>query len=162
MTAPAEDSAPARSASAAVPSGPGIPRINPVTGLSTDYLNHFTEAVMALEMAGDMPECLADLRAWQPKSYVEHFAASHFRDRDAVIRAYRAADPAVRAAFDAVAETLNIVLAVRRDAVLANAAAPSLDDVRSMLARMAALINGTAEADGQPSAQAEIDAMFGR
>jgi hypothetical protein len=59
-------------------SGSGVPNINPVTGLSTDYLNHFTEALMALEMAADTPECLDDLKAWRPKSYAEHFAQSRF------------------------------------------------------------------------------------
>ena len=55
-------------------SGPGIPNINPATGLSTDYLNHFTEVLMALEMMAGIPECAGDLRAWRPKSYAEHFA----------------------------------------------------------------------------------------
>jgi hypothetical protein len=90
MTATAADraSSPVASPSAPIPSSPGMPNINPSTGLSTDYLNHFTEAVMALEMAADIPECLDDLRAWQPKTYLEHFAASRFSNRDAVIRAY--------------------------------------------------------------------------
>jgi hypothetical protein len=39
---------PARSPEA---SGPGIPNINPAIGPSTDYPNHFTELLMALEMA---------------------------------------------------------------------------------------------------------------
>ena len=43
--------------------------INPVTGLSTDYLNHFNEAVMLLEMIPVMPECGEDLAAWRPLSY---------------------------------------------------------------------------------------------
>ena len=34
--------------------------INPHTGLATDYLNHFNEAVMLLEMVPDMPECAED------------------------------------------------------------------------------------------------------
>ena len=34
--------------------------INPRTGLATDYLNHFNEAVMLLEMVPDMPECAED------------------------------------------------------------------------------------------------------
>jgi hypothetical protein len=38
----------------------------------------------------------------------------------------------------------------------------SLSVVRPLIARIVALINGTAEAAGQASAQAEIDAMFGR
>src|SRR5262245_7075895 len=89
------------------PSGCAIPKINRFTGLSTDYLNHFTEAVMVLEMAAAMPECLDDLKAWRPKTYREHFAASRLKDREALIAAYDAADPAVREALDSVSETLN-------------------------------------------------------
>ena len=58
---------------------PACPNINPATGLSTDYLNHFTEALMVLEMVRDMPECIDDLRAWQPKTYTEHFAGSRLQ-----------------------------------------------------------------------------------
>src|SRR3954464_8461593 len=96
--------APSRSdpaaASSTATSGCGGPNINPVTGLSTDYLNHFTEAVMVLEVIGTMPECLDDLRAWKVKTYPEHFAASRFSNRDAIVAAYRSADPAVRTALE--------------------------------------------------------------
>ena len=91
MPAPAADRAIDLAASAASPvtSGRGGPNINPVTGLSTDYLNHFTEAIMLLEILPAMPDCLDDFLAWEPKDYREHFAASRFSNRDAVIAAYR-------------------------------------------------------------------------
>src|SRR5713226_3249565 len=38
--------------------------INPRTGLATDYLNHFNEAIMLLEMVPDMPECAEDFLTW--------------------------------------------------------------------------------------------------
>ena len=38
--------------------------INPRTGLATDYLNHFNEAIMLLEMIPDMPECAEDFLLW--------------------------------------------------------------------------------------------------
>src|SRR5277367_3008540 len=66
--------------------------INPRTGLATDYLNHFNEAIMLLEMIPDMPECSEDFLEWQPLSYSEHFTASNFRARDLAIEAYEAAD----------------------------------------------------------------------
>ena len=50
--------------------------INPRTGLATDYLNHFNEAIMLLEMIPDMPECAEQFLEWRPRSYREHFAAS--------------------------------------------------------------------------------------
>ena len=34
--------------------------INPATGLATDYLNHFNEAIMLLEMLSSCPECRDD------------------------------------------------------------------------------------------------------
>jgi len=148
-------------------SGPGVPDINPVTGLSTDYLNHFAEAIMALEMAGTAPECLDDLRDWRPKTYAEHFASSRFRHRDIVIRAYQAADPVLRAALDAASETLNASLAATRDAAMNGGtkkdalAHRALADVRPLIAHMAALINGTTDTEGVGT-QAAIDAMFER
>jgi hypothetical protein len=42
--------------------------INPRTGLATDYLNHFNEAIMLLEMIPDMPECVEEFLGWQPRS----------------------------------------------------------------------------------------------
>src|SRR5271156_609860 len=50
--------------------------ISETTLLATDYLNHFNEIVMLLEMLPDMPELFEEAKAWRPKSYVEHFAGS--------------------------------------------------------------------------------------
>src|SRR3982074_3445443 len=66
--------------------------INPRTGLATDYLNHFNEAIMLLEMIPDIPECSEDFLAWYPLSYAEHFTLSNFRARDLAIEAYESAD----------------------------------------------------------------------
>jgi hypothetical protein len=137
-------------------SGPGIPNINPVTGLSTDYLNHFSEALMALEMVRDIPECIDDLRAWVPKTYAEHFAGSRLSHRGEVIRMYEAAPRPLREALDALADVLNARLAAARDAAVqrrpVDHAAAAL---RPQIAQLAALINGSME-----RSQAAIDAMF--
>src|SRR5580700_4230241 len=74
--------------------------INPRTGLATDYLNHFNEAIMLLEMIPDMPECADDFLGWQPLSYREHFTASSFGARDLAIEAYNSADTVIRTEFD--------------------------------------------------------------
>src|SRR5438270_13934262 len=74
--------------------------INPRTGLATDYLNHFNEAIMLLEMVPDMPECAEDFLTWTPLSYAEHFVASNFKDRDLAIEAYEMTEPTIRAEFD--------------------------------------------------------------
>src|ERR1700674_4307630 len=74
--------------------------INPVTGLATDYLNHFNEAIMMMELAPQMLDCMEDLRAWRPLSYCEHFSASKFKERELAIAAYERADPALRRSLD--------------------------------------------------------------
>ena len=61
--------------------------VNPQTLLATDYLNHFNEIVMLLEMLPDLPDCLEDVQAWRPKSYAEHFTASAVADRELAILA---------------------------------------------------------------------------
>src|ERR1700688_4485743 len=84
--------------------------INPHTGLATDYLNHFNEAIMLLEMIPDMPECAEDFLLWYPLSYREHFMASHFKARDLAISAYDSADPALRAEFDNITSAMTSIL----------------------------------------------------
>src|SRR3954465_12734718 len=71
--------------------------INPRTGLATDYLNHFNEAIMLLERIPDMPGCGEDFLSWHPLSYREHFMASNFKARDLAIEAYDSADTVIRA-----------------------------------------------------------------
>lgn len=107
--------------------------INPRTGLATDYLNHFNEAVMLLEMIPDMPECAEDFLAWQPLSYAEHFKASNFKARDLAIQAYDAADPSIRAEFDGIADTMTSILTAVADAMRQ----VSQDHSRAMLAERA-------------------------
>src|ERR1700720_591904 len=84
--------------------------INPRTGLATDYLNHFNEAIMLLEMIPDMPECADDFLSWHPLSYAEHFTASHFKARDLAIEAYESADANVRAEFDNITAAMTSIL----------------------------------------------------
>jgi predicted Zn-dependent protease with MMP-like domain len=62
--------------------------LDPVTLLATDYLNHFNEIVMLLEMVPDMPEILQDAQEWQPKTYTAHFETSTIADKDLAIEAY--------------------------------------------------------------------------
>ena len=146
--------------------------INPATGLATDYLNHFNEAIMLLEMVSGCPECLEDFLGWRPMSYREHFAASRFTGRDMAIAAYDAADPALRQSLDTLAGSMTAVLEATRAAmstdmprdtaaVLAVHAAAWL---KPLLARAGALINGETPADdGQLAApQAVVDGLMKR
>jgi hypothetical protein len=107
--------------------------INPRTGLATDYLNHFNEAIMLLEMIPDMPECADDFLSWHPLSYAEHFTASHFKARDLAIEAYESADANVRAEFDNITAAMTSILT----AVSAAMREAKQDKTRSTLAEQA-------------------------
>ena len=91
--------------------------INPETGLATDYLNLFSEAVMLLDMLSNSPEFQADFLAWEPMSYREHFRLSHFKTQDLAIAAYDRADPDIRNSLDTLAVTMTIVLEATRAAM---------------------------------------------
>jgi hypothetical protein len=144
--------------------------INPATGLATDYLNHFNEAIMLLEMLSSCPECRDDFLAWQPMSYREHFAASRFRGRDMAIAAYDAADPDVRGCLDTLAGTMTAVLEATRAALQADLppeAAGVVADraaawLRPLVARAGAVINGDDDASLQPVPQAVVDGLMKR
>src|SRR3982751_6697099 len=82
--------------------------INPRTGLATDYLNHFNEAIMLLEMIPDMPECAEDFLTWSPLTYAEHFWASNFKARDLAIEAYELSDAKVE--FDNLTASMTSIL----------------------------------------------------
>jgi hypothetical protein len=147
--------------------------INPQTRLATDYLNHFHEAIMLLELLPETPECIVELIGWEPLSYQEHFAASPFRDRELAIAAYEAAEPIARIRLDALADTMNALLAATCEALprrasldsaiaLATEAAARL---RPLVAQAGAVINGrglAAEDITTAEQQAAVDALFDR
>src|SRR5258707_3806830 len=129
--------------------------INPRTGLATDYLNHFNEAIMLLEMIPDLPRCAEDFLLWYPLSYREHFMASHFKARDLAIEAYDSADEHIRAEFDnitgAMTSILTAVGAAMREARQAQTRATLAEQatgwVKPLVALAGGIINGGAEAD---------------
>ena len=129
--------------------------INPRTGLATDYLNHFNEAVMLLEMIPDMPECAEDFLSWRPLSYREHFTASNFKARDLAISAYDSADESIRAEFDNLTTTMTSILTavgaamrdVNQDTTRATLAERATGWVKPLVALAGGIINGGAEAD---------------
>src|SRR4030088_2209768 len=84
--------------------------INPRTGLATDYLNHFNEAIMLLEMIPDMPDCAGDFLAWRSLSYRQHFVACNFRAKELAIAAYESADPSIRGEFDSLTGAMTSIL----------------------------------------------------
>ncbi|MFT3998133.1 MAG: hypothetical protein QM667_12070 [Asticcacaulis sp.] len=78
--------------------------VNPDTGLATDYLNLFNEAIMLFEMGLDMPDMAEELTDWRRRGYVEHFENSGFEQKDVVIAAYLSAPEQRRVPFDEACE----------------------------------------------------------
>ena len=129
--------------------------INPRTGLATDYLNHFNEAIMLLEMIPDMPECAEDFLSWQPLSYAEHFTASNFKARDLAISAYDSTDPGIRAEFDNITNAMTSILTAvsaamreaKQDQTRATLAEQATGWVKPLVSLAGGIINGGTEAD---------------
>ena len=144
--------------------------INPATGLATDYLNHFNEAIMLLEMLENCPECAEDFRAWRPMSYREHFAQPQYKHRAIAIDAYEQADPTARHYLDTLADAMTDVLQATRKALTADLpprAAIQLAErtaawLRPLIARAAAVINGETDAEAVLAPQAAIDRLMKR
>ncbi len=86
--------------------------ISPVTLLATDYLNHFNEVVMLVDMIPSVPEMLPDIEAWREKTYAEHFRASNLDYGDLAAAAYSHAPAAFKDAFENVVSQLNQVIQV--------------------------------------------------
>ncbi|MGI8524760.1 MAG: hypothetical protein ACR2K5_01030 [Pseudolabrys sp.] len=144
--------------------------INPATGLATDYLNHFNEAIMLLELLSGCPDCIEDFLAWKPMSYREHFAASNFKDRALAIAAYQSADPAVRHCLETLADTMTAVLETTRAAMRADLPAEaatklaehSAAALKPLVARAGAVINGETTADDAAAPQTAVDLLMKR
>ena len=141
--------------------------INQETLLATDYLNHFNEIVMLLDMVPTMPECIEDAKAWAPKSYQEHFRDSAFTDKDLAILAYQNAPPRFREHFDDTVAAMNALVAEGLAAIEASIATGEPGRVelavgevsrglQSRIDRCSAIINGrTANLD-----QSAVDELF--
>ena len=129
--------------------------INPRTGLATDYLNHFNEAVMLLEMIPAMPECAEEFLGWHPMSYAEHFAASNFGARELAISAYDSADAHIRAEFDNITGAMTSILTAvgdamrqaQQDKTRARLAQQATGWVKPLVMQAGGIINGDIEAD---------------
>jgi len=144
--------------------------INPATGLASDYLNHFNEAIMLLDLLSSCPECRDDFLAWQPMSYREHFLASRFKGRELAIAAYDAADPSLRGCLDTLAGTMTAVLEATRAAMTADLppermaalAEHAAAWLRPLVARAGAVINGNAGVALPDAPQAVVDRLMNK
>lgn len=142
--------------------------VNPVTGLATDYLNLFNEAIMLFEMGLDMPDMAEELTEWAPHSYVEHFERSGFEMKDVVVAAYEEAQDAVRSGFDACCEQALAVFASSIDILLSSNLhddmaradlGERLSQMKAMVGEMDSHIHGRV-AIQETNPQSAVDALF--
>lgn len=162
--------------------------INPESYLATDYLNHYNEIVMLMEMLPDMPDLLEDCAAWAPKSYKQHFLDSSFLAKDLAIEAFARAPQPVQQAFHArtnqldtyIEQTLSVLIQVGAAERGLSAAARTLvaqriEEMQTMLGGLNRVIHGQhtdpamgeisavpedEQADGNTQTQDEIDKLF--
>lgn len=86
--------------------------VNLVSGLATNYLNHYIEILLLLEILPDMPECFEDVLRWKPMSYKTHVMQSGLPNNDIVLRAYAVVDEDRRNRLAMVADEANALLDV--------------------------------------------------
>jgi len=155
--------------------------INNKTLLATDYLNHFNEMVMCLDMLFDMPEMIEEARAWKPKSYQAHFEDSVFPERELAVWAFEQAPLAFREPFDELVAAMNSQVTLRLGEieeclkggeadVMRVVAELASGELQVLISKTSAVINGQiltpdnsveAEEPGDETMkQADIDSLF--
>ncbi|HYD99111.1 MAG TPA: hypothetical protein VEH84_06990 [Alphaproteobacteria bacterium] len=139
------------------------------TLLATDYINHFNEIVMLLEMVPDMPDMLAECQLWQPKGYQDHFRDSGFSEKQLAIEAYDRVPSKFRRPFEETVGQINAVVSAamtQLDASIAAAEDPEVMRVKCMafvqcIQGLINTANGIIHGSQHAMAQSEIDALIG-
>lgn len=157
--------------------------INPQSFLATDYLNHYNEVLMLIEMIPDMPEIFEEVKEWAPKSYCDHFRDSQFEARDLAIEAYGESPSDFRKRFDdlvaqidsqllSTIEALGELVEAGNEPQIRVATRSALDSLHGLTGSLNAVIHGEQttlpqdaidelmeDADGGLS-QGDIDSLF--
>jgi hypothetical protein len=139
--------------------------IVPATGLATDYLNVFNEAVMLFGLLPDMPDMIEELLVWQPLTYEQHFARSGFQAKELAIAAHQNAAPDIKIPFDTLSDEIGTMIArAIIDAHDMIEAGKPLDDFVSetsyALQSAIMLLDGMVHGGAVGGAQDDIDALF--
>ena len=151
--------------------------INPSTLLATDYLNHFNEVLMLIEMLSAMPECAEDIVAWRPMGYSEYFEQSTFKEKKLAISLYESVEPDVRERLETLVHDIDAKIMTLIERIvdlngdlssdfLDSVAFMASTEVRPLIDRVSALVNDTANATDwmlaidHPTAQDEVDRLF--
>jgi hypothetical protein len=142
--------------------------INPDTLLATDYMNHFNEVMMLIEMLPDMPDMLADCVGWQSKTYPEHFMQIGLDYGPLAAEAYKYVPSSIKVPFELTVAQLNAVIGLTVKRAAASIAVNDVDEMRRSISAgtlamrklsetLAGIINGSKQTVDQD----EIDAMMG-
>ncbi len=141
--------------------------INQQTLLATDYLNHFNEVVMLIEMIPDMVECLEDARAWAPKTYPQHFLDSSLSEGELAAQAYDMVPACYRIPFERTIDQLNQLVGhslSRTEAALAAGATDAVthaaQSASRALQRLIEVACGTIHGSAETLAQQEVDSLL--
>ena len=141
--------------------------INEKTLLATDYTNHFNEIIMLIEMLPDMPDMLEDCKAWQPKSYQQHFRDVDFPDQNVVIEAYQNIPTLFRQRFENTVAQLNAIIltGLKEIEKAINANEEPLIKLKCNLVHNAAeklsvVLNGLIHGNSMTLAQSEVDDLI--
>ena len=144
-----------------------------VLDLSNDYLNHYSEALMLIELAPMDEAVVEDLAAWAPLTYQAYFSASPLRRAKAALAAYEALAPEPRAVFEELTWAMDTlvrfaILALRQPSEAESAtvvAAETGPALRRLIERAAAFLNsgGTdlPRSGEVEAAQGAIDRLMG-
>ncbi|MBI3445378.1 MAG: hypothetical protein HY055_08430 [Magnetospirillum sp.] len=143
--------------------------ISAQTLLATDYLNHFNEIVMLLDMIPDMPDMIEECKMWQPKSYQEHFTDSTFKDKQLAVEAYDRVPTKFRRPFEETINQLNTLIlggvAKLEDEIVGGAEIGLTTEHVKAISRAAQALMDCANAiihgSDRAMAQVEIDGLLG-
>lgn len=148
--------------------------IHPETRLATDYLNHFNEVIMLLELVPSMPDCMDDVIGWTPLTYEEHFLRSSYRDKELVLSAYQHAPAAVLRRFHAVIDQMEQLMTTAIEGLKTVGPGPEAAVIaeeagfilKPLAARAVGVMNAVIDEDedlaAPASAQDAIDALMTR
>jgi hypothetical protein len=139
--------------------------IMPATGLATDYLNVFNEAIMLFGLLPDMPDMIEELQLWQPLTYKQHFERTGFAAKELAILAHENADPLVKQPFDELSEATGLLLAdaIVQAKLLLGTSDKLAEFVRQTNPRLQAsieMLDGMIHGGQTGADQDDIDALF--
>ncbi len=141
--------------------------INPKTLLATDYLNHFNEVIMLINMIADIPEMLPDIQNWHYKTYPQHFLESKLDYGPLAAEAFEHAPESYKEPFESVVRQLAQVVRLTVKRIEGLVATGDTEELRRTTSSAVQSMTGMAEiagaiiaGDTRVAHQDEIDKML--